>query len=173
MAEAVENAEVMLMCISERYKESPNCRTGTIFKQQIIHMGIQFFPGSCSEGVERSTSFRQSQPDNNHVQNNPKDPSIFKNISVPFHGLWFFINFSWSLLPEGQPRGIFFYWVEASTMSTFVNTCDMEGLIIIININHKGNWLGRFLGLNKELTRVGFEPTTSGLTCRRSTNWAI
>ena len=30
-----------------------------------------------------------------------------------------------------------------------------------------------FLGLNKELTRVGFEPTTSGITCRRSTNWAM
>ena len=29
-----------------------------------------------------------------------------------------------------------------------------------------------FLRLNKELTRVEFEPTTSGLTCRRSTNWA-
>ncbi|XP_033625418.1 uncharacterized protein LOC117288607 isoform X2 [Asterias rubens] len=34
MAEAVENAEVMLMCISERYKESPNCRTEAEYAYQ-------------------------------------------------------------------------------------------------------------------------------------------
>ena len=28
MAEAVENAAVVLVCMSEKYKESPNCRTG-------------------------------------------------------------------------------------------------------------------------------------------------
>ncbi len=28
MAEAVENAAAVLVCVSERYKDSPNCRTG-------------------------------------------------------------------------------------------------------------------------------------------------
>lgn len=28
MAEAVENAAVVLICMSEKYKESPNCRLG-------------------------------------------------------------------------------------------------------------------------------------------------
>lgn len=28
MAEAVENAAVVLLCMSEKYKQSPNCRTG-------------------------------------------------------------------------------------------------------------------------------------------------
>ena len=28
----------------------------------------------------------------------------------------------------------------------------------------------KFLRLNKDVTGVGFKPTTSGLTCRRSTN---
>lgn len=28
MAEAVENSAVVLVCMSEKYKESPNCRTG-------------------------------------------------------------------------------------------------------------------------------------------------
>ena len=43
-------------------------------------------------------------------------------------------------------------------------------------INPKGNWLGKCLDtfwINKEIfTRAGFEPTTSGLTYQRSTNWA-
>lgn len=30
MAEAVENAAVVLLCMSEKYKQSPNCRTGRI-----------------------------------------------------------------------------------------------------------------------------------------------
>ncbi|XP_022083476.1 uncharacterized protein LOC110975343 isoform X2 [Acanthaster planci] len=34
MAEAVENAEVFLLCISERYKESPNCRTEAEYAYQ-------------------------------------------------------------------------------------------------------------------------------------------
>lgn len=29
MAHAVENAAVVLVCMSEKYKQSPNCRTGT------------------------------------------------------------------------------------------------------------------------------------------------
>ena len=29
MAEAVENASVVLVCVSQRYKDSPNCRAGT------------------------------------------------------------------------------------------------------------------------------------------------
>ena len=33
--------------------------------------------------------------------------------------------------------------------------------------------LNFFWGFNKELTGIGFEPMASGLTCRRSTNWAI
>ena len=41
-------------------------------------------------------------------------------------------------------------------------------------INYKENWLGTFLDqflMNKEkLTRAGFEPATSGLTCRHSTS---
>lgn len=28
MAEAVEQADAVLMCMSEKYKESPNCRSG-------------------------------------------------------------------------------------------------------------------------------------------------
>jgi male-specific lethal 1 len=31
MAEAVENSCVVLVCISERYKDSPNCRSGGYF----------------------------------------------------------------------------------------------------------------------------------------------
>ena len=30
MASAVENASVVLICACEKYKESPNCRTGQI-----------------------------------------------------------------------------------------------------------------------------------------------
>ena len=29
MAKAVENASVVLVCVSQKYKESPNCRSGT------------------------------------------------------------------------------------------------------------------------------------------------
>jgi len=28
MAKAVENASVVLVCVSQKYKESPNCRSG-------------------------------------------------------------------------------------------------------------------------------------------------
>ena len=28
MAEAVENAAVVIVCLTQKYKESPNCRTG-------------------------------------------------------------------------------------------------------------------------------------------------
>ena len=28
MARAVENASVVLVCVSQKYKESPNCRSG-------------------------------------------------------------------------------------------------------------------------------------------------
>jgi len=28
MAKAVENAEVVIVCLTQKYKESPNCRTG-------------------------------------------------------------------------------------------------------------------------------------------------
>lgn len=28
MAEAVENAEIVLLCMSQKYKNSPNCRAG-------------------------------------------------------------------------------------------------------------------------------------------------
>ena len=31
MAHAVENAAVVLVCMSEKYKQSPNCRTGEFF----------------------------------------------------------------------------------------------------------------------------------------------
>ena len=30
MAKAVENASVVLVCVSQKYKESPNCRSGNI-----------------------------------------------------------------------------------------------------------------------------------------------
>ena len=30
MARAVENASVVLVCVSQKYKESPNCRSGNI-----------------------------------------------------------------------------------------------------------------------------------------------
>ena len=30
MARAVENASVVLVCVSQKYKESPNCRSGKI-----------------------------------------------------------------------------------------------------------------------------------------------
>ena len=43
-------------------------------------------------------------------------------------------------------------------------------------MNHKGNWMGTFLEkfwMDKaKFTRAGLEPATSGLMCRRSTNWA-
>lgn len=31
MAKAVENASVVLVCVSQKYKESPNCRSGTLY----------------------------------------------------------------------------------------------------------------------------------------------
>ena len=31
MAEAVEDADVVLVCFSQKYKNSPNCRAGTLF----------------------------------------------------------------------------------------------------------------------------------------------
>lgn len=30
MAEAVENAKIVLICISKKYKNSPNCRAGKV-----------------------------------------------------------------------------------------------------------------------------------------------
>lgn len=34
MAEAVEEADIVLICLSERYKESQNCRIGKIHREQ-------------------------------------------------------------------------------------------------------------------------------------------
>ena len=33
MAEAVENADIVLVCFSQKYKNSPNCRAGRIHKR--------------------------------------------------------------------------------------------------------------------------------------------
>jgi len=33
MAEAVENAKVVLLCMSQKYKNSPNCRAGKVLFQ--------------------------------------------------------------------------------------------------------------------------------------------
>ena len=35
MAKAVENAAVILVCVSERYKESPNCRSEAEYAYQL------------------------------------------------------------------------------------------------------------------------------------------
>ena len=37
MAEAVENAAVVLVCLTQRYKESPNCRTGTFALCSVLY----------------------------------------------------------------------------------------------------------------------------------------
>ena len=38
MSEAVENAAVVLICLSERYKQSPNCRTGMNIKEYLMNL---------------------------------------------------------------------------------------------------------------------------------------
>lgn len=40
MAHAVENAAVVLVCMSEKYKQSPNCRTGELL---LLCFFYQFF----------------------------------------------------------------------------------------------------------------------------------
>ena len=37
MAKAVENASVVLVCVSQKYKESPNCRSGTLNHMQYMY----------------------------------------------------------------------------------------------------------------------------------------
>ena len=40
MARAVENASVVLVCVSQKYKESPNCRSGNIAYLITTHLPI-------------------------------------------------------------------------------------------------------------------------------------
>ena len=40
MARAVENASVVLVCVSQKYKESPNCRSGNIANLITTHLPI-------------------------------------------------------------------------------------------------------------------------------------
>ena len=40
MALAVEKAAVVLVCMSQKYKDSPNCRTGTFLKYYILYFII-------------------------------------------------------------------------------------------------------------------------------------
>ena len=44
MAGAVENAAVVLICASEKYKDSPNCRTGQAFYQKTFSLEQFFMP---------------------------------------------------------------------------------------------------------------------------------
>ena len=37
MAKAVENASVVLVCVSQKYKESPNCRSGKLNYMQYMY----------------------------------------------------------------------------------------------------------------------------------------
>ena len=39
MAKAVENASVVLVCVSQKYKESPNCRSGD-YKSSVLDLGL-------------------------------------------------------------------------------------------------------------------------------------
>ena len=36
MAEAVEKAIVVIVCLTQKYKESPNCRTGRLLRDSIV-----------------------------------------------------------------------------------------------------------------------------------------
>ena len=57
MAEAVENAALVLVCASEKYKMSPNCRTGafrSLFSISLCFC-IFFLFQSCRGGVHVST----------------------------------------------------------------------------------------------------------------------
>ena len=45
MAEAVENADIVLICFSPKYKNSPNCRAGTVDNETAKAFFIYFtFP---------------------------------------------------------------------------------------------------------------------------------
>ena len=49
MAEAVENAAVVLICMSEKYKQSPNCRLGEslqLFTPRFKHL-LYFLSITC------------------------------------------------------------------------------------------------------------------------------
>ena len=37
MAKAVENASVVLVCVSQKYKESPNCRSGKLYNIKLLY----------------------------------------------------------------------------------------------------------------------------------------
>ena len=44
MARAVENASVVLVCVSQKYKESPNCRSGnSLYVYGLLHSLTFFF----------------------------------------------------------------------------------------------------------------------------------
>ena len=48
--------------------------------------------------------------------------------------------------------------------------CLFVGVLVCLFVCLFWFFLYIFLGLTKELTRVEFEPSTSGLTCQHSTN---
>ena len=93
-------------------------------------MWIPFFPGSCREGEEWSTTFHQSHPDNKHFQINPEDPFFSKNISVTFTRHW---NFSWSLHCWKTTKGERFYSSKCHEHFV-VDTGAIEDVIITIII---------------------------------------
>ena len=71
------------------------------------------------------------------------------------------------------------FWTKLMKTLTWLKHKRWKGYFFhdfVLSCNKPQGWLGIFLDkfwTNKEnLTRVGFEPATSGLTCRRSTNWA-
>lgn len=40
MAKAVEDAAVVLICVSQKYKDSPNCRSGEITGLRVTSIGL-------------------------------------------------------------------------------------------------------------------------------------
>ena len=45
MAKAVEDASVVVMALSEKYKKSPNCRTGILFDNTYIEIKLNELDG--------------------------------------------------------------------------------------------------------------------------------
>jgi len=51
MSDAIENSSVFLMCLTEKYKDSPSCRLGMINNMIILSnlLRIRFFGGQTQD----------------------------------------------------------------------------------------------------------------------------
>ena len=95
----------------------------------------------------------------------------FSLLNKTWHLLWWIPQVSFIYILDEQSPSYDTTWEET------VRGCTIKGHDFFYKYHVlKGNWLGTYLDTflmkREKFTRAGFEPATSGLTCRRSTDWA-